>query len=174
MSNSALIIDIVQLHQKQGSKRDITVTLQSGERGAKIFDELLLEGSEIQCGTIEASLELESRSVQVNVNGDIAIGWSGPCRRCLEATSGTQNVSVAEIFHVHPIEGETYPLGEHELDLTPMVREVVLLNLPLNPLCDSQCPGPAPKRFPTKTQVDSEELPPVDPRWGPLSELKFD
>lgn len=185
---SQLIIDIVSLHQKPGTKRDIDLLVKRGDRGTKLFQELELAGAQIECVSVAAQLELESRSSQVNVNGELAIGWIAPCRRCLETTDGTQKCEVSEIFHISPIEGETYPLGEHELDLTPMVRETALLNLPLNPICDSECLGPEPDRFPTTTEqdpknsgadtgdgdVDGGTEAPMDPRWGPLSELKFD
>lgn len=185
MSASPLIIDIVSLHQKPGTVATIEVALAKGDRRAKLIDELVLAGSDVQAKSIGATLEFESRGQQMNVSGPVAVLWQAPCRRCLEPTEGQTVVEVNEIFHVHPNEGEMYPLGEHELDLTPMLREAVLLNLPLNPICDQMCTGPEPQRFPTTVESDEKSEgeaggaggsaeKPVDPRWGPLSELKFD
>jgi len=73
------------------------------------------------------------------------------------------------------VEGETYLLAENEVDLEPMVRETVLLNLPVAPLCSEDCAGPDPDRFPTTVVVepDPDEPPPADPRWAALSEITF-
>jgi uncharacterized protein len=68
--------------------------------------------------------------------------------------------------------GETWPLTSDEIDLEPVVREAVLLALPLAPLCDEGCLGPAPERFPaTVEDGDVAEEPPRDPRWAALDQL---
>ena len=81
-----------------------------------------------------------------------------------------------EIFERVPVEGETYALGENEVDLEPMVRESVLLNLPVAPLCSESCSGPDPERFPTTVASDDAEPAEAkpDPRWAALDELSFD
>ena len=39
---------------------------------------------------------------------------------------------------------EAYPLAGDELDLEPLARDAVLLELPLAPLCAEDCPGLCP------------------------------
>jgi uncharacterized protein len=51
-----------------------------------------------------------------------------------------------------------------------MVRDAVLLSLPLAPLCDAACPGPEPDAHPLLTEPPEA----VDDRWAALRELKFD
>ena len=53
-----------------------------------------------------------------------------------------------------------------------MVRDAVLLALPLAPLCADACAGPAPDEFPTGPVATEEQ--PVDPRWAALTQLEFD
>jgi uncharacterized protein len=67
-------------------------------------------------------------------------------------------------------------LAENDVDLEPMVRETVLLNLPIAPLCREDCAGPDPSRFPTTVEVEPQPdaEPPADPRWAALSEITFD
>ena len=65
-----------------------------------------------------------------------------------------------------PTEGETYPLDGEQVDLEPLVRDAVLLALPLAPLCADDCPGPAPEAFPTGP-ADTEEPPPAIPAGPP-------
>ena len=86
-------------------------------------------------------------------------------------------VELSEVFEPHPTEGETYPIEGDEIDLEPLVRDAVLLALPLAPLCRDDCPGPATDAFPTGTDEAAaapEEESPADPRWAALAELRFE
>jgi uncharacterized protein len=109
----------------------------------------------------------------LTATGEVSAPWTGTCRRCLGPVSGDASVEVREIFEPRPVEGETYPLAGEQVDLEPMIRDAVLLALPLAPLCADDCRGPAPEAFPTGTD-DGEAEAPVDPRWAALSELEFD
>ena len=115
-------------------------------------------------------------SEAVLVSGTARGLWSVPCRRCLAPTEGDLVAEISELFELNPTEGETWPLHQavHDdgLDLGPMLREVVLLCLPLAPLCDTECEGPAPDRFPTGPPL-GEDIP-VDPVWSVLDDLTFD
>ncbi len=65
-----------------------------------------------------------------------------------------------------------------EVDLERVVRDAVLLSLPLAPLCREDCPGPAPESFPARVAADPLDdegaEPSPDPRWAGLDQLKFD
>ena len=68
-------------------------------------------------------------------------------------------------------------MADDLVDLEPMVRDAVLLALPLAPLCAPECLGPAPEAFPAVPLDDVEEPEPeaaVDPRWAALDDLHFD
>lgn len=120
---------------------------------------------------------LEAIEGGVTISGTVTAPWVGECRRCLDPVEGVLEAVLSEVFEPHPIEGETYPLEGDEVDLDRVVRDAVLLSLPLAPLCRPDCPGPAPESFPTLVEGDdepeSEEHPP-DPRWAGLEQLKFD
>lgn len=132
---------------------------------------------------IHVDLTLEAIHEAVVATGTIAFKWEGECRRCLGPVRGDTEVTVREVFEATPVEGETWPLGVDTLNLEPMVRETVVLALPLAPLCRADCRGPAPARFPAMTAVDqaaedltrerSSPLAP-DPRWAALDALTFD
>lgn len=128
-------------------------------------------------------LQVEAVGEDIVVEGTVRVPWSASCRRCLEDVEGTVEVPVREVFERRPVEGETYPLGGGSLgdlaiDLTPFVRDAVLLGLPLAPLCSEACPGPDPARFPAGVDEgeasDDAEAPPRDPRWAALDDLRFD
>lgn len=124
-------------------------------------------------------LHLEFAGEELIAQGLLHVSWAGPCRRCLEPTAAETPIELREIFQKVAIEGETYPLEDEFVDLEPMVREVVLLHLPVAPLCRTDCVGPDPERFPTSVEDDKaadagDGEPPTDPRWAALSELTFD
>ena len=124
-------------------------------------------------GEVAVDLVLEAiGGGALTATGTVGAPWQGDCRRCLEPVEGSAEVDVREIFESHPTEGETYALGGEQIDLEPMVRDAVLLALPLAPLCAETCAGPAPDAFPTGPVSESD--PPSDPRWAALSELEFD
>ncbi len=123
---------------------------------------------------VRIDLVLESLSTALTATGTVTVDWQGTCRRCLEPVHGEAEASVKEIFERHPVEGETYHLDGETIDLEPLVRDAVLLALPLAPLCRADCPGPAPERFPTGPPDDEPAPTPRDPRWAALDELTFD
>lgn len=111
---------------------------------------------------------------RVTTTGTVEAPWTGECRRCLEHVVGVVEVDVQEVFEDHPAaDADTYALDGDRLDLEPMVRDAVLLALPLAPLCRPDCEGPDPDANPVGPAADDAE-PPTDPRWDALKQLKFD
>lgn len=148
-----------------------------GNRGLVVLDETLhdLSVTAATARSVRGELHAESMSDSLTVSGTLDIGYAGECRRCLEPTEGELTVDVHEVFEREPVEGETYQLPQDTLDLEPMVIELVLLNLPLAPLCADDCKGPAPEDFPAEVAPDEDESAPGgDPRWAALDALTFD
>ena len=91
----------------------------------------MTEGAEI-----EGRFTLEAMSDHaITVKGTITAPWTGECRRCLRTIEGTVSLDVEEVFDARPVEGETYPLDGDRLNVEPLVRDAVLLSLPLAPFC---------------------------------------
>ena len=76
--------------------------------------------------------------------GTVEGAWEAPCRRCLKPAQGELRVEVQELFEANPRDGETYRLGHDFVDLEPLAREALTLELPLAPLCKEDCRGPCP------------------------------
>lgn len=121
---------------------------------------------------VTLDLVLEAFSGGIAVSGAVEVPWVGECRRCLDPVRGTTTQRVSEIFGGAEGDEDAYPLGHDEIDLEPMVRDVVAGALPLAPVCRPDCPGPAPDTFPTGPA--EEEAPRPDPRWAALDDLSFD
>ena len=122
---------------------------------------------------IVTDLVVEAFSGGISVTGAVEVPWVGECRRCLEDVEGVTRQRVQEIFGGPEGDEDAYPLNHEEIDLEPMLRDVVAGALPLVPLCREDCPGPSPESFPTGPAEDAPERP-ADPRWAALDELGFD
>jgi len=159
-----LAIGVSELLRRPGTQREFVVAAE-------------LEGVQISSAAVPSGAEIDGRFVieamsdhAVSVKGQVTAPWTGECRRCLRPVAGVLAARVEEIFDAHPIEGETYPLEGERVDLEPLVRDAVLLALPIAPLCEEACPGPEPDAHPIGTTPDDE----IDPRWSALRDLKFD
>ncbi|MGI9603423.1 MAG: YceD family protein [Acidimicrobiales bacterium] len=122
-------------------------------------------------GDITVELEISAIVEGLAVSGRVAGAWAAECRRCLDDVGGDIEVAVNEIFEDEATEAETWPIEAEHIDLEPLVREAVLLALPLSPLCGPQCAGPDPDRFPTTGR--EADRPEKDPRWAALDDLEL-
>jgi len=86
---------------------------------------------------------------------------------------GDLAVAIGELYERQPLEGETYLLpADDVLDLEPLVRDVLLLELPAVPLCRTDCQGLCPDCGVDHnvTSCDCSTSEP-DPRWAALRSL---
>lgn len=170
MGRHPLRVGIADLRRRPGTRRRVEESVP--------LDDLEVSTARVPAGDpVVVDLELETLSDGLVATGIIDAPWRGDCRRCLRPVEGRAVVEVREIFQPRPVEGETYAMGEDLVDLEPMVRDAVLLALPLAPLCAEDCRGPAPEEFPTGSADDAGGTAPeapVDPRWAALSGLDFE
>jgi uncharacterized protein len=119
-------------------------------------------------------LRLESLAEGILASGQVQGRWSGTCSRCLAPVQREFEVELRELFEPDPVPGETYPVQHEEIDLEQPLRDMVVLELPHIPLCDSDCRGLCPT-----CGADLNETAcgcPSDPgdiRWAPLRQLEL-
>lgn len=145
------------------------------ERIVAPIDDLFVSGSEVPSGalvTVDVSLEPVGHSVQAV--GTVSAPWAGQCRRCLKLASGELTAEVHEVFEPDPVDGETYPLAHDQIDLEPLAREAVVLELPPAPLCEEDCRGLCARCGTDLNEASCSCEAPVDPRWAALDELRTD
>jgi uncharacterized protein len=130
-------------------------------------------------GDVVVDLIVESTVDGLVVHGDVEISTTDDCRRCLRPVTASINVDVDEVFQPvepgrsAPPEGIN-PLESEALDLSPVVRDAVLLALAGPPLlCDEACAGLCPvcgedRNF-VKCDCDYEVR---DLRWSALDQLR--
>jgi uncharacterized protein len=159
------VVGLAELRRVPGHPREVRVvgTLP----GLALSDAWIPDGADVAA---ELRLEMLADG-HLTAVGTVWAPWVGRCRRCLRPVEGSLDIEVSEVFEPDPADdAETYPLGTDRVDLEPMLRDAVLLALPLAPLCDDDCAGPDPDDHPVGTPEESEP----DPRWSALGQLKFD
>ncbi len=123
--------------------------------------------------SVEVDVELEAVPGAVIARGAVLASWTGACRRCLGEVGGDLRSEVVEVFQADHDPEETYPLAGHQLDLEPMARDAVLLELPQAPLCHAGCQGLCPVCGAERNEGTCEcEVEETDPRWAALDALR--
>ena len=125
----------------------------------------------------------------VLVTGTAEAIMTGECGRCLEPVASRVAVDFQELFS-YPDEGrsrgssqppadddpEELPvLVDDLIDLEPLLRDAIVLELPMSPLCSEDCPGlcvGCGERLADLPDNHSHDA--VDPRWAALAELRDD
>lgn len=96
---------------------------------------------------LELEVQLEGVTEGVLVTATVTAPLVGECARCLEPFSSATSVRFQELFTL--ADGETAPdgyvLDGGLLDLEPALRDALVLELPLSPLCGDDCLGLCPQ-----------------------------
>ena len=172
MTTNPWLVPITNLRRTLGSRRE--------EQRAGRVGELRVADSVVSANeTVEADALLDSVDGGIEVTATVSAPWTGLCRRCLEPVSGRLEAHVREMYRPRrPGEApeddeETYPLSGELLDLQPLVRDAILLELPIAPLCREDCAGLC-----ASCGADLNDgpcsCPPAtgDPRWAVLDALR--
>lgn len=123
---------------------------------------------------IGIDLRLDSLVDGIHVSGRATGEVSMQCRRCLATFNRAVEVEVSEAFLPEPAAGEdAYVIVDEVLDLEPMLRDALVLALPLNPLCREQCSGLCVTCGADLNVVDcGHASQQTDVRWGQLESLR--
>ncbi len=163
MPQSSMVVPVAELLRRPGSHRTLSLRADLGG--------LSTSTAEIS-SPVELQVRLESVHGGLEATGSLQARWQGSCRRCLEPINEAVRQDVREMFGSNPTDDQTYPIVDGEVDLTAMVRDSLVLSLPIAPLCSEECVGPAPDAYPmTQPEADHGERP-KDPRWAALDALR--
>ena len=114
-------------------------------------------------------LSVELLHDAVLVTGSLALALDCECGRCLKKFKTELKLS-GWAAHL-PLEGEDkVPVDNDCVDLTPFVREDILLNFPQHPLCKPDCAGLKPKGRARKVEAAEK---PAAAVWAELDKLKI-
>lgn len=126
--------------------------------------------------SVEGNLRAESVVEGVLVTGPVRGRVTLTCARCLESFSAPLSVEACELYVERGKEGEdgdAYALAGDEIDLEPMLRDVLGLGLPLHPRCRPDCLGLCGRcgRDLNHGPCTCDDVD-VDPRWAALEDLR--
>ena len=124
-------------------------------------------------GPLKYDLTATKIEKNVLVQGRLALAFRCECARCL--TPFPLRLELPDWTLYLPLEGEERAVVANDcVDLTPHIREDILLELPQRPLCKPDCGG-LPKKTTGKTKKTGEtgRAEGVSPQWSQLNKLKF-
>ena len=167
-TTSAFRVPVSNMMKRPGASRSVEVQ--------GVLADVRGPGAEVVADrpiVVEATLERVSEGIVVR--GTVRAGWEAACSRCLAPVGGELDLRVGELYERQPLEGETYLLSEDDvIDLEPLIRDALLLDLPAVPLCRTDCAGLCPScgvdHNLASCECDSRS---PDPRWDALRSLEL-
>ena len=166
--NSPFVVDTRDLGRRAGSMREIHRDLTAPDTWA-------LELVRVAAGApVALYLRLESVMDGVYLSGTVSAPVSAECGRCLDPISLELEAPLQELFGYQPDpEDADAPVLDGDLiALEGLLRDAVVLALPLNPVCDPDCPGLCPGCGARLAEVGPDHHhDEIDPRWAALSAL---
>ena len=163
---SGLVLDTRDLGRRAGAMKVVQTSVEApADLGIAVIG--VPPGS-----PVELDLRLESVVEGVLVSGFATVQLRGECVRCLGEVSEELEIDVQELF-VYPesdaTDDEASRLEGDLVDLEPLLRDGVVLDLPFQPLCREDCQGLC-----VECGANLNDDPqhthdaPLDPRWEKL------
>jgi uncharacterized protein len=169
---------IIELSSLDDNPRPFELTLAGEEI------DLDVEGAKV-VGQVAASGSIAKRIAQTDISGHIDATTVMDCVRCLQPVERPVSVDF-EVVYVDPehfaddkereVAGddlETDVLAGESIDLKEVIREQILLDLPIQVFCSEDCKGLCEKCGGNLNLVTCNcQADEVDPRWSALKNLK--
>ena len=118
-------------------------------------------------------LQVELIDQSILVAGSLYLALECECIRCLRLFKS--EVNLAPWVLLLPLEGEDRVVVKNDgVDLTPFIREDILLAFPQYPLCGSECVGlPKPSQTEAREPNNRSQVEVVSSAWAKLNKLKL-
>ncbi len=137
-------------------------------------------------GLIYLKCTIDKKNKKIIIRGKITTELTTYCSRCLDSTKIKINEDFVAFFlpkeeepkveylKLKTIDLDTLYYEGEILDLKFLIREIVLLAIPMKPLCKKDCKGLCPNCGANLNyEKCSCEKVSIDPRWAKLKELKL-
>jgi uncharacterized protein len=175
-ARSPYVFDVREFGRRPGAMRQFdrdlpAETLLSGE-GSSLDDLYTAEGADLLL-----DLRLESVVEGVLATGRVSGSLVGECVRCLDPVEVEVDADFQELYY-YDLEDLTAPereeasvVVEELVDVEPLARDALMLDLPLQPLCEPDCPGLCPQCGVALAEDPEHTHESIDPRWAALGAL---
>ncbi len=136
VASSPFVVNVSDLLARTGEERRVTLRapLEVGVDQARTDGDV----------PVQADLVLRSIPGGILVTGSLTAPAHLTCYRCLTEWDEEQVVRVRELFGDGLDDDGDYRVDDQHIDLEPLVRDEVVLALPLLPLCRADCAGLCP------------------------------
>jgi uncharacterized protein len=162
-----LVVNAAELLRRAGSAKAVEVDVPLADLGIEDDPRFAPDAR------VAVRLQLDSLNDGIVVDGELAVPWHGTCRRCLTATAGTAVSEVHELYQRTLTDPDAFEITGDQLDLRPLVRELVLLDAPMTPLCRPDCRGLCPTCGANLNDTTCDcAAPAADDRWAALDALR--
>ena len=151
---------------KAGTLRRIDIefplpeALDNSIAAIKVGDQIVIDG------------RLESVHEGILVSANVSGEAETVCSRCLDPLKLDVDVEFQELFAYSLTDEDDLIITDETIDLEQVVRDAVVLSLPFQPICSSDCEGlciDCGLKIADNPQHVHEA--PVDPRWNALKNL---
>ena len=161
-----LLVNVAELLRRPGNEKHVEAVLTA--------EELALSDPRVAPDAdVAVSARLESMADGIVVTARLSVPWHDTCRRCLTDLDEAVDTTVHELYQVLVTTEDAFPIIGEQIDLTLMVRESILLELPLAPLCRADCAGICPTCGENRNDNPcSCEAVVSDDRWSALDVLR--
>ncbi|MGA4508682.1 YceD family protein [Propionibacteriaceae bacterium G1746] len=170
-ARSPLVFEVHELGRRAGAMKQVT-------RTAPAPDGLGLEMIRVpQSSDITLDIKLESVIEGVYVSGTAEVDLVGECSRCLRPIEDGLDLDLQELYFYddQDAEEDAFLVIDERVDLEPLIRDAVVLDLPFTPLCRQDCAGLCPVCGANlNDDPDHGHGDRIDPRWGKLLDLAED
>lgn len=166
-----MIIDLRTLKLHPGSREEFILEARGNDALLKDLPGRFL-------APVQLVIMVQNTGLYFNGQGQLETRVELNCARCLENL--VYPISTEFQFTVRSEteddafrEGDILLYGDGEVDLEPLISELIVTELPLTPLCQAECRGLCPLCGSNKNthRCNCEEHS-IDPRWGKLNKLR--
>lgn len=117
--------------------------------------------------------EVQKMEHSLLIQGSLRLTLNCQCVRCLKAFKYYVKLD-NWACHLQLQGEESVPVVNDCVDLTPYIREDILLEFPQHPLCDTECRGlPNTVSGKAKKPLSASQTEAGSPTWSELNKLKF-
>lgn len=156
------VLPVHELMHQTGQYRDYSRELVLSERlGEGVMT--VPEGS-----SLDFDARVESVHEGLWVTGTVHAEAEGQCSRCLTPLTESMEITFEEMFPYQASDDFDYAVEEDLIDLEPVIRDHLVLELPFAPVCADGCEKPELPEGITLTLEGDEEITQNDPRWSTL------